>query len=226
MTMSQLFSSVTAGGITAQAYLLCAAVSLLLGALIAFTYTRRTRYTQSFVLTLILLPLTVQTVIMLVNGNVGTGVAVAGAFSLVRFRSVPGNAKDIAVIFLAMAAGLACGSGYLAVAVLFTAIACTALYLLVRFRVGLDRSGEKELHITIPETLDYTEIFDDVFARYTAHTELVEVKTASLGSLYKLHYRIRLKKDAEEKAFLDALRCRNGNLEVRCGRLQPTPEQL
>ena len=107
MTMSQLFSSVTAGGITAQAYLLCAAVSLLLGALIAFTYTRRTRYTQSFVLTLILLPLTVQTVIMLVNGNVGTGVAVAGAFSLVRFRSVPGNAKDIAVIFLAMAAGLA-----------------------------------------------------------------------------------------------------------------------
>lgn len=226
MTMSQLFSSVTAGSITAQAFLLCAAVSLLLGALIAFTYTRRTRYTQSFVLTLILLPLTVQTVIMLVNGNVGTGVAVAGAFSLVRFRSVPGNAKDIAVIFLAMAAGLACGSGYLAVAVLFTAIACTALYLLVRFHVGLDRSGEKELHITIPETLDYTEIFDDVFARYTAHTELVEVKTASLGSLYKLHYRIRLKKDAEEKVFLDALRCRNGNLEVHCGRLQTTPEQL
>ncbi|MGN0478935.1 MAG: DUF4956 domain-containing protein [Hominenteromicrobium sp.] len=226
MSMSQLFSSVTAGGITAASFLLCAAAALLLGALIAFTYTRRTRYTQSFVLTLVLLPVTVQTVIMLVNGNVGTGVAVAGAFSLVRFRSVPGNAKDIAVIFLAMAAGLACGSGYLAVAVLFALIACAVLYLLVRFRVGADRSGEKELHVTIPETLDYTEIFDDIFKRYTAHTELIEVKTASLGSLFKLHYRIRLKDDAEEKAFLDAIRCRNGNLEVRCGRPQTMPEQL
>lgn len=224
--MLSFFSSVTTAGITVQAFLLCAAVSLLLGLLIAFTYTRRSRYTQSFVLALILLPLTVQTVIMLVNGNVGTGVAVAGAFSLVRFRSAPGNAKDIAVIFLAMAAGLACGSGYLVVAVLFGVIACALLYLLVLLRVGTDRSGEKELNITIPETLDYTEIFDDIFARYTAHTELIEVKTASLGSLYKLHYRVRLKKDKEEKAFIDALRCRNGNLEVRCGRPQMMPEQL
>ena len=226
MPTFSFFSSATSGGITVQSFLLCAAVSLLLGALIAFTYTRRTRYTQSFVLTLVLLPITVQTVILLVNGNVGTGVAVAGTFSLVRVRSVPGNAKDIAVIFLAMAVGLACGSGYLAVAALFAGIACAVLYLLVLFRVGADRTGEKELHITIPETLDYTEIFDDIFARYTAHTELIEVKTASLGSLYKLHYRIRLKKDADEKAFLDDLRCRNGNLEVRCGRPQMMPEQL
>ena len=221
-----LFASLTSAGISVQTYLICAVAALLLGALIAFTYTRRTRYTQSFVLTLILLPVIVQTVILIVNGNVGTGIAVAGAFSLVRFRSVPGNAKDIAVIFLAMAAGLACGSGYVAIAVLFTVIACAALYLLVRLRVGAGRGGEKELSITIPENLDYTEIFDDIFETYAAETELLEVKTASLGSLYKLRYRVRLRDDAQEKAFLDALRCRNGNLEVRCGRPLTVTEQL
>lgn len=128
-----------------------------------------------------------------------------------------GNAKDISVIFVAMAVGLACGSGYIALSVLFTVIACAVLYLLVFFHIGADRSGEKELSITIPESLDYTEVFDDIFKEYTTHAELTEVKTASLGSLYKLHYRVRLADDRNEKEFLDALRCRNGNLEVRCG---------
>lgn len=163
---------------------------------------------------------------MLVNGNVGTGVAVAGAFGLVRFRSAPGNAKDISVIFVAMAVGLACGSGYIALSVLFTVIACAVLYLLVFFHIGADRSGEKELSITIPESLDYTEVFDDIFKEYTTHAELTEVKTASLGSLYKLHYRVRLADDRNEKGFLDALRCRNGNLEVRCGQPHTPVEQL
>ena len=201
-------------------------IALLCGALIAFTYTRRTRFTQSLVLAVILLPFAVQTVIMLVNGNVGTGVAVAGAFGLVRFRSAPGNAKDISVIFVAMAVGLACGSGYIALSVLFTVIACAVLYLLVFFHIGADRSGEKELSITIPESLDYTEVFDDIFKEYTIHAELTEVKTASLGSLYKLHYRVRLANDRNEKGFLDALRCRNGNLEVRCGQPHTPVEQL
>lgn len=171
----------------------------LCGALIAFTYTRRTRFTQSLVLAVILLPFAVQTVIMLVNGNVGTGVAVAGAFGLVRFRSAPGNAKDISVIFVAMAVGLACGSGYIALSVLFTVIACAVLYLLVFFHIGADRSGEKELSITIPESLDYTEVFDDIFKEYTTHADLTEVKTASLGSLYKLHYRVRLGRRPQRK---------------------------
>ena len=201
-------------------------IALLCGALIAFTYTRRTRFTQSLVLAVILLPFAVQTVIMLVNGNVGTGVSVAGAFGLVRFRSAPGNAKDISVIFVAMAVGLACGSGYIALSVLFTVIACAVLYLLVFFHIGADRSGEKELSITIPESLDYTEVFDDIFKEYTTHAELTEVKTASLGSLYKLHYRVRLADDRNEKGFLDALRCRNGNLEVRCGQPHTPVEQL
>lgn len=224
--MPDLFSSLDTSSLGVSNFIICSVVSLVLGAAIAFTYTRRSKYTQSFVLTLVLLPITVQMVIMLVNGNVGTGVAVAGAFSLVRFRSVPGNAKDIAVIFLAMAVGLACGIGYIGIAAVFTLIACLVLYLLVVFRVGSMPAGEKELHVTIPETLDYTEIFDDIFTQYTTRSELVEVKTASLGSLYKLHYRISLRSDKEEKALLDALRCRNGNLEVRCGRFLATGEQL
>lgn len=224
--METMFASFTSSGITVSSFLICSLVALLCGALIAFTYTRRTRFTQSLVLAVILLPFAVQTVIMLVNGNVGTGVAVAGAFGLVRFRSAPGNAKDISVIFVAMAVGLACGSGYIALSVLFTVIACAVLYLLVFFRIGADRSGEKELSITIPESLDYTEVFDDIFKEYTIHAELTEVKTASLGSLYKLHYRVRLADDCNEKEFLDALRCRNGNLEVRCGQPHTPVEQL
>ena len=141
--METVFASFTSSGITVSSFLLCSLVALLCGALIAFTYTRRTRFTQSLVLAVILLPFAVQTVIMLVNGNVGTGVAVAGAFGLVRFRSAPGNAKDISVIFVAMAVGLACGSGYIALSVLFTVIACAVLYLLVFFHIGADRSGEK-----------------------------------------------------------------------------------
>ena len=214
--METMFASLTSSGITVSSFLICSLVALLCGALIAFTYTRRTRFTQSLVLA----------VIMLVNGNVGTGVAVAGAFGLVRFRSAPGNAKDISVIFVAMAVGLACGSGYIALSVLFTVIACAVLYLLVFFHIGADRSGEKELSITIPESLDYTEVFDDIFKEYTTHAELTEVKTASLGSLYKLHYRVRLADDRNEKEFLDALRCRNGNLEVRCGQPHTPVEQL
>ena len=200
--METMFASLTSSGITVSSFLICSLVALLCGALIAFTYTRRTRFTQSLVLAVILLPFAVQTVIMLVNGNVGTGVAVAGAFGLVRFRSAPGNAKD------------------------FTVIACAVLYLLVFFHIGADRSGEKELSITIPESLDYTEVFDDIFKEYTTHAELTEVKTASLGSLYKLHYRVRLADDRNEKEFLDALRCRNGNLEVRCGQPHTPVEQL
>lgn len=122
--------------------------------------------------------------------------------------------------------GLACGSGYIALSVLFAVIACAVLYLLVFFHIGADRSGEKELSITIPESLDCTEVFDDIFKEYTTHAELTEVKTTSLGSLYKLHYRVRLADDRNEKEFLDALRCRNGNLEVRCGQPHTPVEQL
>ena len=221
-----MLDSILASGLTLPAFLVCTAVSLVLGIATAFLSMYRSKCSQGFAVTVAVLPAIVQIVILLVNGNVGTGVAVAGAFGLVRFRSAPGNAKDISVIFVAMAVGLACGSGYIALSVLFTVIACAVLYLLVFFHIGADRSGEKELSITIPESLDYTEVFDDIFKEYTTHAELTEVKTASLGSLYKLHYRVRLADDRNEKEFLDALRCRNGNLEVRCGQPHTPVEQL
>lgn len=215
--MPDLFSSVLSMGITIQIFLLCSAVSLALGCCIAFVCSRRTHSSQGFLLTLALLPMVVQMVIMMVNGNVGAGVAVAGAFNLVRFRSVPGSAREIASIFLSMAAGLATGMGYLGLAVVFVLIACLAVALLQQVYKG--NAGCKSLRITIPESLNYGEIFDDLFATYTVSHQLVEVKTSNLGSLYKLHYHISLLDESREKEFLDALRCRNGNLEISCGML-------
>ncbi len=220
--LNSLFSSVlamdtAAGSVPVGPFLLCLVCSLVFGAAIALLYTYRSVYSKSFVITLALLPAIVQIVIMLVNGNLGTGVAVMGAFSLVRFRSVPGSAREICSIFFAMAVGLATGMGYLAVAVVFVLVVGAVNLLYTATRFGEPRRLEKTLRITIPESLDYTGVFDDLFAQYTAKRELVEVKTTNMGSLFRLSYRIRLKDAACEKEFLDALRCRNGNLEIVCG---------
>lgn len=207
-------------------FLICMACSIVLGAVIAMVHSRFSNSSKGFVMTIALLPAIVQMVITLVNGNLGTGVAVMGAFSLVRFRSVPGNAKEINSIFLAMAVGLATGTGYLAAAGLFVLIieAVSILYYVTGF--GEPRQREKELKVTIPEGLDYVGIFDDLFEKYTKKHELINVKTTNMGSLFKLDYRINLKNPAEEKAFLDELRCRNGNLEISCGRVAYGNEEL
>ena len=221
--MFNLFDSVltdtTASGATLSlaSFGICTACSLALGAAIAWLYAFRS---------LALLPAMVQLVIMLVNGNLGTGVAVMGAFSLVRFRSVPGSAREISSIFLAMAVGLATGTGYVAVAALSVAVIGLAGLLYTVSSFGESRTQEKELKITIPESLDYTGVFDDIFQRYTHRWELVQVRTASMGSLYRLDYRITLKNAEAEKAFLDELRCRNGNLEISCGRVPSAREEL
>ena len=207
-----LFDGGTVATVSVQTFLLCIGTALVLGLLLALTYSFRSHTTRSFVATLAILPAVVCVVIMMVNGNVGAGVAVAGAFGLVRFRSAPGTAREIGTIFLAMAAGLITGMGYLAYAVLFTLILGLALLLcqlLIR-----PTGGQSLLRITVPEDLDYTQMFDDVFARYTKDCETVSVKTTNMGSLFRLTYRITMKDTAEEKAFIDALRCRNGNLEV------------
>jgi len=177
-------------------------------------------------MTIALMPAIVQMVIMLVNGNLGTGIAVMGAFSLVRFRSIPGNAKEINSIFMAMAVGLATGTGYVAAAVVFVIIlgGVSILYNITGF--GEVKIKEKELRITIPEGLDYTGVFDDLFNQYTKKNELIQVKTANMGSLYKLSYRIILKNPVEEKAFIDDLRCRNGNLEIACGKITYGSDEL
>ncbi|MDO4354460.1 MAG: DUF4956 domain-containing protein, partial [Clostridia bacterium] len=162
-------------------FLLCIGLSLVLGLLMALTYMYSTRCTKSFVVTLALLPAVVCVVIMMVNGNVGTGVAVAGAFSLVRFRSVPGTAKEICVLFLAMGAGLIAGMGYLGFAVLFTLIMCAIYILYNRFDLGAKRNADayRTISITIPEDLNYSDVFDDVFAEYTLSHELIRVKSTN-----------------------------------------------
>ena len=197
-------------------FLLCLGCSLVLGLILAFAYMYRSRYTKSFVVTLALLPGVVCVVIMLVNGNVGTGVAVAGAFSLVRFRSVPGTAKEICMLFLAMGTGLIAGMGYLGFAAVFTLVMCGMFVLYNRMDFGTKKNAAvfKTLTITIPEDLDYSGVFDDIFAEFTRSRELVRVKTTNMGSMFKLTYNAELTDAAQEKTMIDRLRCRNGNLEI------------
>ncbi|SCP97167.1 DUF4956 domain-containing protein [Anaerobium acetethylicum] len=211
---------------TIGTFLVCMVCSLVLGSVIAWIHSRYNSSSKGLVMTIALLPAIVQVVIMLVNGNLGTGVAVMGAFSLIRFRSVPGSAKEISSIFMAMAVGLATGTGYLITAVIFVVIIGGASILFNVTKFGESDCEEKELKVTIPESLDYSGIFDDLFEEYTKKHELVKVKTANMGSLYKLEYRIRLKNAAAEKAFIDGLRCRNGNLEISCGRVAYGSEEL
>ena len=174
-------------------------------------------YTPSFAAALALLPVIVQVVILLVNGNLGTGVAIMGAFSLIRFRSAPGSARDITAIFLAMALGLCTGMGYLGVAVLLTAVVGLGGLALQLLRFGSRRAAVKTLRITIPESLDYTGVFDDLFAKYTTAHSLVRVRTTNMGSLFELDYTITLRDEKQEKQFIDDLRCRNGNLRIDIG---------
>lgn len=199
-----------------------------LGLALAFAYMFRTRYTKSFVVTLALLPAVVCVVILLVNGNVGTGVAVAGAFSLVRFRSVPGTAKEITTLFLAMGAGLIAGMGYLGYAVLFTVVMCAVflLYNALDFGARRNAASYKTLAITIPEDLDYTGVFDDIFAEYTAAHDLASVKTTNMGSMFRLTYQVTLRDAAREKEMLDKIRCRNGNLEILISTQDTTVAEL
>lgn len=211
--------------ITNETFALCSAVSILLGMLISFTFCFRQRKSKGFILALIILPIMVQVVIMMVNGNVGTGVAVMGAFSLVRFRSVPGNAMDICSIFLAMAVGLATGTDKLVLAAVFTVIVCAVVFVFGLVPIGKG-CAVKELHVTIPESLDYNEIFDDIFEKYTSHAELISTKTTGMGSLYKLTYEITLKDTKTEKQMIDEIRCRNGNLEINCAKKALPTDQL
>ena len=221
MTIDNLFGSVlgtgTTSSVTPTAFFLCLAVSLLLGGLLALFHRVGHHGSRSFLVTLAILPAVVCVVIMLVNGNLGAGVAVAGAFSLVRFRSVPGTAREIGALFLAMAAGLATGMGYLSYALLFT-LGIGGISLLYE-RLGASRHatpGERIVRITLPEDLDYGSLFDDIWNTYTRSHRLLQVKTTHLGSLFRLTYAVTLQDGNREKEFLDALRCRNGNLEISC----------
>lgn len=219
MTTDLIFGSIMeSGSMTGAAFLIATLCSLAIGCFIAFMYTIKNHYSKSFIITLALLPAIVQMIIMLVNGNIGAGVAVAGTFSLVRFRSAPGSGKEITSIFLAMAAGLATGMGYIGLAALFTVIITLANLILSSMDFKGSAPEEKTLKITVPESLDYEGIFDDIFSRYTDRAELEEVRTSGMGSLYKLTYKIVLRQKASTKGMIDEIRQRNGNLEITCSR--------
>lgn len=209
-----IFASLYTTSVTAPAFLAVCLLSVGLGYGIALTYRKISGEGGTMFSALTVLPFLVQLVILLVNGNLGAGVAVAGAFSLVRFRSAPGSAQDITVIFLSMTVGLCCGMGYWAPAVLAALVTCGLLLLQKKPQTD---PCERELRVTIPENLDYNDLFSDLFAGYTASCKLLRVKTVNMGSLYSLHYLVRLKDPAGEKELLDAMRCRNGNLEISCG---------
>ena len=222
--MPQIFETVIEETLTLEDYLICTAVAFLCGIIVTFAASYKSRLTKSFAMSLVMLAPIIETVILMVNGNIGTGIAVAGAFSLVRFRSVAGRAREITLIFLVMTAGLACAAGYVAIAILFSIILCVALIILARLPMRSER--ELELRITIPETLNFSEAFEDLFSQYTKRHELASVKTSNMGSLYKLLYKIELKDGGTSKEFIDQLRCRNGNLEITLANTSERNEEL
>lgn len=224
--LDSLTGSIIQETLTLSNVALCTITSLILGLLISCVYMAEKKYNKGFVETLALLPVMVQVVIMLVNGNLGAGVAVAGAFSLIRFRSVAGSARDIGTIFFAMVAGLATGMGYLFYAVFFSLVIGLANVLLSRSRFGSRPQAIRILKITIPENLDYEALFDDLFEQYTSSAELDRVKTTNMGSLYELSYEVQLKSNAISKKFLDELRCRNGNLNIVIARPASQKDEL
>ncbi len=211
-----LFDAETASVISVADFMICIISSLVIGWMISVMYMYKNTYSRSFIVTIATIPAIVCVVIMMVNGNVGAGVAVAGAFSLVRFRSAPGTAKEIGVLFMAMGVGIITGMGYIAYAFLFVVIlgGMDLFYAQIDFGIKKHPALQRTLHVTIPEDLDYVEVFDDLFAEYTEKHSLVNVKTTNMGSLFKLTYQITFREANVEKAFIDAVRCRNGNLEV------------
>lgn len=216
MSLESLFQSlaVSSSNISMSTFLIDIGTALVIGFLIALANMYKNSYTKSFVVTLAVLPAVVAMVIMMVNGSIGAGIAVAGTFSLVRFRSAPGTAKEIAAVFLAMAAGLTCGMGYLLYALLFVGIVLTAILLYSLSKFGSRSNKERTMIVTIPEVLDYSDVFDDLFKKYTDEYTLTQMKTSNMGSLFKLTYNLKLKTEDIEKAFIDDIRCRNGNLEI------------
>lgn len=207
--------------------LLGVGVSLALGFVLALAYCFRSRHTKSFVMTLAILPAIVCVVIAMVNGNVGAGVAVAGAFSLVRFRSAPGSARDIAFIFLAMCVGLVAGMGYIACAAAVTAVMCAVTMLYQAISVGpMGDSADRSLRITVPEDLDFSGLFDQVLNKYTTYHELITVKTTNMGSLYRLVYNVGMRDVSQQRAMIDELRCRNGNLEIALSHQEANNDEL
>lgn len=227
--MDELFKSIfSSTEITVEIFFIIIFSAIILGAIFSFMCYFKSNSTKSFFVSTALIPVSVAMVIMLVNGNLGAGIAVAGAFSLVRFRSAQGSAREICIIFIAMTTGLALGMGYIAYAVCFVVI-CGLILIILQVTKILEPKVDtinKTLRIVIPENLNYTNVFDDVFKKYTKSAELIKVKTTNLGSMFQLTYKIALLDPKLEKEFIDEIRIRNGNLEVMINILENINQEL
>lgn len=224
--MLESILSTTSATISMENCIICIAVSIILGIIISITHKLTTKTTPNFLLTLTLLPLLVQVVILLINGNLGTSLAVAGAFSLIRFRSMQGNSKELISIFWAMAIGLALGMGYIILAVVITIIVAILMVIISKILANTQNSSTRKLKIVIPENLDYSEVFDDLMKKYTDKSELKKAKTTNMGSTYELSYMVNLKKNIKEKDFIDEIRVRNGNMLVMLEREELSEVEL
>ncbi len=213
-----MFQSIlTTENVTITQASICITTAIVLGIAVALTYSHKTSCSKNFALTLSLMPSIVGLLIMMVNGNLGTGIAVLGVFSLVRYRSQPGNSKEILAVMMSMAVGLATGTGYITFAIFACILICVVWLLISSF--AFNKNNHKELRITIPENLDYEGIFDEEFKKFTSKHELYRVKTTQMGTLYELKFHIILKNNASTKQLIDSIRCKNGNLPVICSRI-------
>lgn len=222
-----MFNSIlesNSGTLSISTALICMGAAIIFGIIIALVHMYSTKCSKNFAITIAVLPLLVQVVIMMVNGNLGTSIAILGSFSLIRFRSMQGNSRELVSIFFAMAIGLAVGMGHIMYAFVFTLITSLALIILQESSFGMKKNNEKSLKVTIPENLDYTNIFDDIFDKYTNNIELNKIKTTNMGSMFELSYNISLKNNINEKDFIDEIRTRNGNLTVNLGRVSTENE--
>ena len=218
--MFESILSSTTGTLSVSTSLICMGASLVLGLAIALVHMWTSKYSKSFVISLAILPALVQVVMMMVNGNLGTSVAILGAFGLIRFRSMPGTAKEIVSVFFAMAIGLATGMGHVLFATYVTATISILIVILSKTKFGEKNNDEKRLKIILPEKLDYNEIFKDIFENYTKSCRTEKVKTINMGSMYELTYNVVLKDQSKEKEFIDKLRVRNGNLAISMQRVE------
>ncbi len=224
--MTNICGTIFTGDLTLGRFLLAIAASSVLGMIAAAAFMFRNTYTRSLVTALVLIPAIETVVIMLVNDNIGVGLSVAGSFALIRFRSVKGNAKELVAVFLAMTIGIICGTGYIALAAVYTMLVSAMMIMLILTGFGRQSDNEKYLKITMPESLNYDEAFDDILNKYTAVYQLESVKTLTLGSLFRIEYRIRMKDQGKVRKMIDDLRTRNGNLEIMCARAATDREEL
>ena len=224
--MTNILGTIFQGSFTLTQFLIALGTSIVLGFILALVFMYKNTYSKSVVLALVLIPAIESVVIMLVNDNLGLGLSVAGSFALIRFRSIKGNAKELVAIFIAMTIGIVTGTGFIALAVIFTALLCIVMFILTAIGFGQPSDNKCYLKITIPESLNYNDVFEDIINKYTSSHELTNIKTLTLGSLFRVEYSIFLKDPKQVKQMIDELRTRNGNLEIACGKEFTNREEL